>query len=136
MIYATGGAASFVGAALSARSADKLGGGRAMSLGLAAMGLGFSLLTFAHGAGLLSIVLLVVGSSGGSLGPASLRLKLLSEAHCPPQKLPACPETRQIATNLKSRDQKHMTSVHAEILPALAERPGRFVALLDSQFTI
>ena len=55
---------------------------------------------------------------------------------CAPQKLPACPETRQLATNLKSRDQKHMTSVHAEILPALAERLGRFVALLDSQFTI
>jgi predicted MFS family arabinose efflux permease len=71
MIYATGGAASFVGAALTTRTADKLGIGRAMALGLAAMGLGFSLLTFAHGAGIISIALLVgqqlVGDSFGTI---------------------------------------------------------------------
>ena len=35
MIYATGGAASFVGAALTTRATEKLGIGRAMALGLA-----------------------------------------------------------------------------------------------------
>jgi predicted MFS family arabinose efflux permease len=71
MIYATGGAASFVGAALTTRTTDKLGIGRAMALGLAAMGVGFSLLTFAHGAGLISIALLVgqqlIGDSFGTI---------------------------------------------------------------------
>ncbi len=71
MIYATGGAASFVGAALTTRATDKLGIGRAMALGLAAMGLGFALLTFAHGAGLISIALLVsqqlIGDSFGTI---------------------------------------------------------------------
>jgi hypothetical protein len=37
---------------------------------------------------------------------------------------------------LKSGEQKHKTSVDDEILPALAERLGRFVSLLGSQFTI
>jgi hypothetical protein len=69
-------------------------------------------------------------------GVTTFKGKEAIKGFCPPQKLPACPETLQIATNLKSRDQKHMTTVHAEILPALAERLGRFVALLDSQFTI
>ena len=71
MIYATGGAASFVGAALTTRAADRLGIGRAMALGSAAMGVGFALLTFAHGAGLISIALLVgqqlVGDSFGTI---------------------------------------------------------------------
>jgi MFS family permease len=71
MIYATGGAASFVGAALTTRATEKLGVGRAMALGLAAMGLGFSLLTFAHGAGAISIVLLIgqqlIGDSFGTI---------------------------------------------------------------------
>jgi predicted MFS family arabinose efflux permease len=71
MIYATGGAASFVGAALTTRVADRLGIGRATALGLAAMGLGFALLTFAHGAGLISIGLLVgqqlIGDSFGTI---------------------------------------------------------------------
>jgi MFS family permease len=71
MIYATGGAASFVGAALTTRAEDKLGVGRAMALGFAAMGLGFALLTLAHGAGLISIALLVgqqlIGDSFGTI---------------------------------------------------------------------
>ena len=71
MIYATGGAASFVGAALTTRTANRLGIGRAMALGLAAMGFGFALLTFAHGAGLVSIGLLVgqqlIGDSFGTI---------------------------------------------------------------------
>jgi MFS family permease len=71
MIYATGGAASFIGAALTTRTENKLGVGRAMALGLAAMGLGFALLTFAHGAGLISIALLVgqqlIGDSFGTI---------------------------------------------------------------------
>jgi len=71
MIYATGGAASFVGAAITTRTVDKLGSGRAMASGLAAMGLGFSLLAFAHGAGIVSIVLLVgqqlIGDSFGTI---------------------------------------------------------------------
>lgn len=71
MIYATGGGASFVGAALSARVTDRMGVGRAMALGLAAMGLGFALLTFAHGAGFLSLALLVgqqlIGDSFGTI---------------------------------------------------------------------
>ncbi len=71
MIYATGGAASFVGAAQTPRAAEKLGIGRAMALGLAAMGLGFALLTFAHGAGTISIALLVgqqlIGDSFGTI---------------------------------------------------------------------
>jgi MFS family permease len=71
MIYATGGAASFVGAALSARASKRIGATRAMALGLAAMGAGFALLTFAHGAGAVSIALLVgqqlVGDSFGTI---------------------------------------------------------------------
>ncbi len=71
MIYATGGAASFVGAALTTRTTEKLGIGRAMGLGLAAMGLGFGLLTFAHGPGLISVTLLVgqqlIGDSFGTI---------------------------------------------------------------------
>ncbi|HVN27840.1 MAG TPA: MFS transporter [Candidatus Binataceae bacterium] len=71
MIYATGGAASFIGAAMSSRVADKLGAERAMALGLAAMGLGFALLTFAHGAGIVSVALLVgqqiIGDSFGTI---------------------------------------------------------------------
>jgi predicted MFS family arabinose efflux permease len=71
MIYATGGAASFVGAAMTTRATDRLGVGRAMALGLAAMGLGFALLTFAHGAGLISVALLVgqqlIGDSFGTI---------------------------------------------------------------------
>jgi MFS family permease len=71
MIYATGGAASFVGAALATRTAEKIGIGRAMALGLAAMGLGFSLLTFARGAGAISIAILVaqqlIGDSFGTI---------------------------------------------------------------------
>jgi len=71
MIYATGGAASFVGAAMSARASGRLGAGRAMALGLAAMGLGFALLTFAHDAGIVSIALLVgqqlIGDSFGTI---------------------------------------------------------------------
>jgi len=71
LIYATGGAASFVGAAVSSRATERLGIGRAMALGLAAMGLGFSLLTFAHGAALMSVVLLVgqqlIGDSFGTI---------------------------------------------------------------------
>lgn len=71
MIYATGGAASFVGAAMTTRTADRIGIGRAMALGLAAMGLGFALLTFAHGAGYKSIALLVsqqlIGDSFGTI---------------------------------------------------------------------
>src|SRR5271166_4002576 len=43
---------------------------------------------------------------------------------CRPQKLPAWPETRQIATSLKSGDRNNKTSVDDEILPALAERFG------------
>jgi len=45
-------------------------------------------------------------------------------------------ETRQIAINLKIGVQKHKTSVDDEILPALAERLGRFVSLPGSQFTM
>jgi predicted MFS family arabinose efflux permease len=71
MIYATGGAASFVGAAITTRTADRIGIGRAMALGLAAMGIGFALLTFAHGAGIVSIALLVsqqlIGDSFGTI---------------------------------------------------------------------
>jgi MFS family permease len=71
MIYATGGAASFVGAAITTRMVDKVGIRRAMALGLAAMGLGFALLTFAHGAGIVSIALLVsqqlIGDSFGTI---------------------------------------------------------------------
>ena len=71
MIYATGGAASFVGAAITTRTADRLGAARAMALGLAAMGSGFALLTFAHGAGIVSIALLVgqqlIGDSFGTI---------------------------------------------------------------------
>jgi len=71
MIYATGGAASFVGAAITTRTANRLGVGRAMTLGLAAMGAGYGLLTFAHGAGLASIALLVsqqlIGDSFGTI---------------------------------------------------------------------
>ncbi|HLI81572.1 MAG TPA: MFS transporter [Candidatus Binataceae bacterium] len=71
MIYATGGAASFVGAAITTRTADRIGIGRAMALGLAAMGLGFALLTFAHGAGIVSIALMVsqqlIGDSFGTI---------------------------------------------------------------------
>ncbi len=71
MIYATGGAASFVGAALTTRTTERLGIGRAMAVGLAAMGLGFALLTFAHGAGIVSIALLVgqqlIGDSFGTI---------------------------------------------------------------------
>jgi len=71
MIYATGGAASLVGAALTTRTTERFGVGRAMALGLAAMGLGFSLLTFAHGAGLISVALLVgqqlIGDSFGTI---------------------------------------------------------------------
>ncbi len=71
MIYGVGGAASFVGAALTTRTTDKVGNGRAMALGLGAMGLGFALLTMAHGAGLVSIALLVaqqlIGDSFGTI---------------------------------------------------------------------
>jgi predicted MFS family arabinose efflux permease len=71
MIYATGGAASFVGAALTTRTTERLGVGRAMAVGLAAMGLGFSLLTVARGAGIISIALLVgqqlIGDSFGTI---------------------------------------------------------------------
>ena len=71
LIYATGGAASFVGAALSARASTRLGAARAMALGLAAMGVGFALLTFARGAGAVSIALLVgqqlIGDSFGTI---------------------------------------------------------------------
>lgn len=71
MIYATGGAASFVGAAITARTVNRLGIGRVMALGLGAMGIGFALLAFAHGAGLFSIALLVgqqlIGDSFGTI---------------------------------------------------------------------
>ncbi len=71
MIYATGGAASFVGATLTTRVTDRLGIGRAMAIGLAAMGSGFALLAFAHGAGIVSIALLVgqqlIGDSFGTI---------------------------------------------------------------------
>jgi MFS family permease len=71
MIYATGGAASFLAAAISTRIVNRLGIGRAMASGLAAMGLGFVLLTFAHGAGIFSIALLVgqqlIGDSFGTI---------------------------------------------------------------------
>ncbi|HLX37296.1 MAG TPA: MFS transporter [Candidatus Binataceae bacterium] len=71
MIYATGGAASLVGAAVTTRMVDKLGVGRAMALGLAAMGVGYALLTLAHGAGAVSIALLVgqqlIGDSFGTI---------------------------------------------------------------------
>jgi predicted MFS family arabinose efflux permease len=71
MIYATGGAASFVGAAITTRTAGRLGARRAMALGLAAMGVGFALLTLAHGAGVVSIALLVgqqlIGDSFGTI---------------------------------------------------------------------
>ena len=56
---------------MTTRTENKLGVGRAMALGLAAMGLGFALLTFAHGAGLISIALLVgqqlIGDSFGTI---------------------------------------------------------------------
>ena len=71
MIYATGGAASFIGAAITTRTVDRLGIGSAMASGLAAMGMGFSLLAFAHGAGIVSIALLVgqqlIGDSFGTI---------------------------------------------------------------------
>ena len=71
MIYATGGAASFMGAAITAQTVNRLGIGRAMASGLAAMGLGFSLLAFAQGAGIFSIALLVgqqlIGDSFGTI---------------------------------------------------------------------
>jgi MFS family permease len=71
MIYATGGAASFIGAAITTRMVNRLGIGRAMVAGLAAMGIGFSLLAFARGAGILSIALLVgqqlIGDSFGTI---------------------------------------------------------------------
>jgi len=65
-----------------------------------------------------------------------LLLKGGSLVDCRPQKLLAWPETRQIATNLKSGDQSNKTSVDDKILPALAECRGRFVSLPGSQFTI
>jgi MFS family permease len=58
-IFATGGAASFVGAAFSVRAADKLGVQRAIVLGLAGMSVGNGLATFAHRSGPVSIALLV-----------------------------------------------------------------------------
>src|SRR5208283_1229239 len=71
MIYATGGAASFIGSAITTRTVAKLGVGRALASGLGAMGLGFALLTFAHGAGIVSIALLVgqqvIGDSFGTI---------------------------------------------------------------------
>jgi MFS family permease len=71
LIYATGGAASLVGATLSGRVASKIGVGGAMALGLAGMGAGYSLVTFAHGAGPASIALLVgqqlLGDSLGTI---------------------------------------------------------------------
>jgi hypothetical protein len=51
-------------------------------------------------------------------------------------KIIGVPEKRQIAINLKSGGQKYKTSVDDEILPALAERLGRFVSLAGYQFTI
>jgi predicted MFS family arabinose efflux permease len=59
LIYATGGAASFIGAALSVRTADRIGAQRAMVLGLAGWGAAYLLITLAHGAGASSIALLV-----------------------------------------------------------------------------
>jgi MFS family permease len=71
LIYATGGAASLVGATLSGRVASKIGVGNAMALGLAGMGAGYSLVTFAHGAGVASIAFLVgqqlLGDSLGTI---------------------------------------------------------------------
>jgi MFS family permease len=71
LIYATGGAASLMGAALSGRVASKIGVGRAMALGLAGMGAGYLIVTFAHGTGAASIALLVgqqlLGDSLGTI---------------------------------------------------------------------
>ncbi len=55
---------------------------------------------------------------------------------CAPQKLLARRETRHIAINLKSGDQKHKTSVDDENLHALAERLGRFVMFLVAALQI
>jgi len=59
LIYATGGAASFFGAAISVRVGERLGPGHAMSFGLLGWGAGYALVSFAHGAGAVSIGLLV-----------------------------------------------------------------------------
>jgi len=59
VIYATGGAASFFGAALSVRAAERLGPKDAMTLGLLGWGVGYALVSFAHGSGAVSIALLV-----------------------------------------------------------------------------
>jgi len=59
VIYATGGAASFLGAAVSVRAAERMGPGSAMTCGLLGWGMGYALVSFAHGSAAISIGLLV-----------------------------------------------------------------------------
>jgi predicted MFS family arabinose efflux permease len=89
VIYATGGAASFFGAAVSVRAAERLGPGSAMTLGLLGWGVGYALVSFAHGAGALSIGLLVaqqlIGDFSGTI--YSVTHLTLVQQIAPPEKL-------------------------------------------------
>ena len=64
LIWAVGGASSFIGASQAPRLTRRLGVGPAMILGLALFGIAESLIPLAVGAGLISVVLLVAQQLG------------------------------------------------------------------------
>jgi MFS family permease len=71
VIFATGGASSLFGALAARRTANALGTGMAIAAGLAINGFALMLLPIAHGAGLISITLLVahqlIGDSAATI---------------------------------------------------------------------